>query len=200
MKNPENFWQWFTRNELFLKDKNHPEREDRADELLQQLKQFSEELWFEMGVRPDGSGHLIISAEGNLDGFSDVRALVSAAPSIQGWEITAFKPPRGFGFVLKRSGITINPKHAWFVPLEDPEDPEFFGIEVGYLHYDSEKHEDFLDSTYIMLEAGIGELALAEQIHQVDVGLLPDSPESNGYIAVENLAQYLAEQAPRDNT
>jgi len=200
MKDPEKFWQWFIRHELILKDKAHPEREDRADELLQQLKQFSEELWFEMGVRPDGSGHLIISAEGNVDGFSDVRALVNAAPSIQGWEITAFKPPRGFGFVLKRSEITINPKLAWFVPLEDSEDPEFFGIEVGYLHYDPEKHEDFLDSTYVMLEAGIGELSLTEHIHQVDVGLLPDSPEANGYIAVENLAQYITEQVLRDNT
>lgn len=194
MTNPEDFWQWFAANGRVLKDRYHPDREALSDDLLQRLQQISEGLWFEMGIRPDGSGHLIITAEGNVEFFPEVVALVEAAPGMEGWEITAFKPARGFGFVLNRSGIAIDPKQARFVALEDPDDPDFFGIEVGYPHYEHEREDEFLDATYTMLEVGIGELDLADHVHHVQVGPLPDDPESSGYLALDALRDLLPER------
>lgn len=191
MAAPSDFWRWFCANERQLKDRGHPRREALADELLERLQQVSEQLWFELGLMKDGSGHLIVTAEGNTGAFADVVALVDAAPAIEGWEITAFKPPRGFGFVLNRSGIAIDPRQARFVALEDPDDPGFFGIEVGFPHYDPAREDDFLDATYTMLEVGLGELALAEHVHHLQVGALPDDPESSGYLPMERLATLL---------
>lgn len=191
MAAPGDFWRWFCANERQLKDRGHPRREALADELLERLQQVSEQLWFELGLMKDGSGHLIVTAEGNTGAFADVVALVGAAPAIEGWEITAFKPPRGFGFVLNRSGIAIDPRQARFVALEDPDDPGFFGIEVGFPHYDPAREDDFLDATYTMLEVGLGELALAEHVHHLQVGALPDDPESSGYLPMERLARLL---------
>lgn len=191
MAAPGDFWRWFCANERQLKDRGHPRREALADELLERLQQVSEQLWFELGLMKDGSGHLIVTAEGNTGAFADVVALVDAAPAIEGWEITAFKPPRGFGFVLNRSGIAIDPRQARFVALEDPDDPGFFGIEVGFPHYDPAREDDFLDATYTMLEVGLGELALAEHVHHLQVGALPDDPESSGYLPMERLAALL---------
>ena len=126
------FWSWFVRNADAIRDREHPRREDLLDELQQHLQACSEGLWFEIGIRVDGTGHLIITAEGDVDVFPAVTAVVDAAPAnIEGWDVTAFKPPRGFGFVLKRSGITITPESVWFAPLEDPGDPDFLGIEVA---------------------------------------------------------------------
>lgn len=191
MAAPGDFWRWFCANERQLKDRGHPRREALADELLERLQQVSEQLWFELGLMKDGSGHLIVTAEGNTGAFADVVALVDAAPAIEGWEITAFKPPRGFGFVLNRSGIAIDPRQARFVALEDPDDPGFFGIEVGFPHYDPAREDGFLDATYTMLEVGLGELALAEHVHHLQVGALPDDPESSGYLPMERLARLL---------
>jgi hypothetical protein len=191
MTTTDNFWQWFMANGNVLKDRHHPDREALTDELLERLQRVSEGLWFEMGIRPDGTGHLIVSAEGDADFFPDVAALVEAAPAMEGWDVTAFKPARGFGFVLNRSGIAVDPGQVRFAALSDPDDPDFFGIEVGYPHYNPEREDDFLDATYTMLEVGIGELDLAEHVHHVQVGPLPEDPESAGYLALDNLHEFL---------
>lgn len=187
----DDFWQWFTAHERQFKDRTDPGREALTDELLEHLHQVSDQLWFEMGVLRDGTGHLIITAEGNAEAFPDVVALVDAAPRLEGWEITAFKPPRGFGFVLNRSGIALDPKQARFAALEDPDDPGFFGLEVAFPHYDAGREDDFLDAAYTMLEVGIGELALAAQVHHLQVGALPADPESEGYLPLERLPDLL---------
>lgn len=189
------FWEWFVRNADAIRDRGHPRREELLDELQHHLQAFSEDLWFEIGIRVDGTGHLIITAEGDVDAFPAVKAMVDAAPGdIEGWEVTAFKPPRGFGFVLKRSGITITPESVWFAPLEDPGDPDFLGIEVAYPHFNPELHDEFLNLTFIMLEAGIGEMAFAEGIDEVSVGPLPESPATSGYIPIAEIAPYLSRQ------
>src|SRR5690606_25809348 len=83
MAAPDDFWRWFCANERQLKDRGHPRREALADELLERLQQVSEQLWFELGLMKDGSGHLIVTAEGNTGAFADVVALVDAAPAIE---------------------------------------------------------------------------------------------------------------------
>lgn len=196
MTKNEEFWQWFVDNARAFKHRDHPAREALSDELFDRLQQFADALSFEMGILKDGSGHLIITAQGDTAAFPTVVALAQAAPAIEGWEITAFKPPRGFGFILKRSGLTVDPRQARFVPLEDADDRDFFGVHVGYPHYEAEREEDFLDATCTMLETGIGELDFAERIHHVQVGPLPDDPEADGHLPLDRLRDFLPERGP----
>jgi len=195
MQNPASFWQWFQANESRFRDIEVPEKEELLDEFMEQLHEFSDDLWFELGGHPDGPRELIITAEGNLDAFHEVRRLIGAAPLVPGWELIAFKPAHGFDFVTNYEGLTLAPEATWFLPLESREDPDSFGLRVAYAHFDPKQQPKFLAATYIVLEAGLGELVTAERIHHVEVGLLPSSPEAAGYIEMRELSDYLAFRA-----
>lgn len=192
MNDPERFWSWFRSNEVRFRDLEVPHKELLLNELLEKLQEFSGELWFELGGRPDGPRELVITAEGNADSFDDVRCLVRAAPQVPGWEFIAFKPAQGFDFVTEYEGVTVAPEATWFLPLQSSSDPKSFGIRVGYAHYESAKRSVFLAATYIMLEAGLGELATAERIQHVEVGPLPSVPDTSGYVEISRLAEFLS--------
>lgn len=195
MTNPASFWQWFQANESRFRDIEVPEKEELLDELMEQLHQFSENLWFELGGHPDGPHELIISAEGRVEAFHEVRRLIGTAPKIPGWVLIAFKPAHGFDFVTSYAGLKFAPEATWFLPLESQENPESLGLRVAYAHFDPTRLQDFLAATRIMLEAGLGELATAERIQHVEVGLLPSRPDAEGYIEISELSAYLAFRA-----
>jgi len=183
------FWRWFERNETRFREIEEASREALLDELLEALHAYSPNLWFETGTADDGVSELIISAEGNADYFSDVRLLIAAAPVIAGWRFLAFKPANGFGFTTQYEGTTFSPDATWFLPLSCPGEHGALGIRVGYAHYDEQEHLRFLTGTYIMLECALGELAFAEQVQHVEVGRLPSSPASSGYLPLIELGE-----------
>lgn len=197
MKNPAIFWRWFQANESRFRDIEVPEKEELLDEFMAQLHEFSDDLWFELGGHPDGPCELIITAEGNLNAFHEVRRLIGAAPHAPGWEFIAFKPAHGFDFVTSYAGLKFAPEATWFLPLESREDPESLGLRVAYAHFDPARRQDFQSATRIILEAGLGELTTAERIQHVEVGLLPSAPEAEGYIEISELSEYLAFHARR---
>jgi hypothetical protein len=191
MKQASIFWEWFVANEDRFRDLDVPEREALLDELLTALQTYSAGLWFESGIAGDGVNELIISAEGNLDCFSDVRLLVASAPSIPGWRVIAFKPANGFAFTTRYEGITFSPEATWFLPLASVRAPGAVDIRVGYAHYDEGAHQRFLTGTYIMLECALGELALAEKVGRIEVSQLPSSPPTSGYLPLPELARWM---------
>jgi hypothetical protein len=194
MGDQREFWAWFERNEAKFRNIETPEKEQLLDELMEALHAYSPHLWFETGSADDGVNELVISAEGNSDHFSAVRTLIAAAPSISGWRFIAFKPACGFEFDTCYEGVTFSPKATWFLPLRSSSNPSLLGIRVGYAHYDRAKEQTFLTGTFIMLECALGELALADQIQHIEVVALPSSPESSGYLPLQELANLIREQ------
>ncbi len=193
MADPSHFWHWFRKHEGRFRNLDVPEREDLLDELLAELHAFCDELFFEVGGRPGEQCELIISAEGVLEVFPQVRRLVAAAPDLPGWTVTAFKPPMGFDFGIKYEGITLAPEASWFLPLRSSSDPDALGLRIGYAHFDPDRADTFLAATYLMLDAGIGELAFAEKVQHVEVARLPTNPEAEGYIELSRLPEHLAQ-------
>ncbi len=191
MKDPTEFWSWFRHSERRLRDIEVPEKEALLDDLLEHLHAFSERLWFEVGG-PEHARELIISAEGRLEAFHEVRRLVGAAPEMPGWTIIAFKPAQGFAFVTEYAGLRFSPEATWFLPLASKSEPDAFGLRVAYAHYDKALDNEFVAGTFLMLDAGLGELAAAERIRHLEVGLLPSQPEQAGYIVLTELPDYLA--------
>lgn len=191
MQSQREFWKWFEANADRFKEIEVEEREALLDELLENLHNYCPDLWFETGRADDGISELIISAEGNVDHFSAVRTLIATAPDVPNWRFIAFKPATGLEFSTSYAGLTFDPSTAWFLPLRSNSDPTRRGARIGYAHFESTRSDEFLTGTFIMLESVIGELSLAERLHHVEVGPLPSSPESSGYLPLRDLEDWL---------
>lgn len=185
------FWDWFGHNEPAFRDLDVPDKDERLDALLEALQDHCAGLWFETGRADDGCNELIVSAEGDPRYFSAARLLVAAAPQIDGWRFIAFKPACGFSFTTNYEGIVLDPATAWFIPLHPAGDTSPYAIRVAYAHYDPSRADAFRAGTFIMLECALGEVAFAEAFQHVEVGALPSSPESNGFLPVTELTAFL---------
>ena len=198
MNDPAKFWSWFQQNERRFRNLEGAEKEELLDEVLDHLQMFSEHLWFEIGG-PEEACELIISAEGRREAFHDVRRLVATAPAMPGWTVIAFKPAQGFDFVTRYADLTFAPEATWFLPLSLEDDADALGLRVAYAHYEATNEHVFRAATFLMLEAGLGELITAERIQHVEVGPLPSSPEHSGYTLLTELPNYLALLEGRGN-
>ena len=191
MDTPQTFWAWFVDNERRFRNVETQEKAQLLDELQEHLHAFCDSLWFEIGGHPTGPRELIISAEGRSEFFPKVHELVGTAPELDGWRFIAFKPAQGFDFVTEYEGVTISPKATWFMPLESRANPEALGLRVAYSHFEKSKEKRYLAATYVVLDAGLGELDAAEKIQHVEVCAAPSAPESAGYILLHELPQYI---------
>lgn len=187
----QTFWVWFVENETRFRNIETRQKEQLLDELQEHLHGFCDSLWFEIGGPPTGPRELIITAEGRTEFFPKVRELVEAAPKLDGWRFIAFKPAQGFDFVTEYAGLTVSPKATWFMPLESRANPEALGLRIAHSHFEKSKEKTYLAATYLILEAGLGELDAAEKVQHVEVCAAPSAPESAGYIILHELPQYI---------
>lgn len=195
--NTSKFWSWFSANEQRYRNLDVPEKEQLLDDLLDHLQAFDSNLWFEIGGGPDGPRELVITAEGRLSAFPALRELCRAAPPMPGWSVVSFKQPQGFEFITEYEDIVVAPGATWFLPLTSKPQPELLGLRLAFAHFSSAQQRQFLAAAYVMLEAGLGELAAAEHMAHVEVCLAPSSPESEGYRVLPELPDYLAQRSAR---
>lgn len=199
MNDPRTFWDWFSAEECRFRNIETPEKEVLLSELQEHIQQFHPQLWFEIGGDAAGPRELIITAEGNISLFPEVRRLVFAAPRIDGWKFIAFKPAQGFHFNLRYDDLNLSPEATWFLPLESSTAPEALGLRVAYAHYTTRQKDTFLLATYILLEAGLGEISVAEDVQHVEVCLAPSLPSSEGFLPLQELPAFI-ERRNRRNT
>ncbi len=190
--NASEFWSWFVAHEAQLRQLDDSEEETVLDELLDQLESVCDELGFEIGTQPDGVTELIISAEGDREMFDRVRALVAEAPKLEGWRILALKPARGFDFIAEYGDWQLDPDDIWFMPLESDEDPNALGLRLSSPTEESAEDDDFLAACFQLLETGLGEVTLAEDVHHLEIVPLPENAEENGWFALPQLGDYIA--------
>src|SRR6185295_16922264 len=85
------FWQWFQANiDRFNRFEDDQQR--LMAELTAQLHQIDDNLVYEVSSSNSGMRELVISADGITESFASVFALTNAAPEIDRWTITAFRP------------------------------------------------------------------------------------------------------------
>jgi hypothetical protein len=100
VKRPDAFWKWFDGNRSDLERALVNIRfgaggadNKLTDGIRKALNDAGFDLAHEVGRRPSGCFHLIISADGDRNKIEDVLAVTRAAIPYDNWEVTAFRPP-----------------------------------------------------------------------------------------------------------
>jgi len=160
--------------------------------VLERLKAVDNGLWFEVSLPGEGEREFVITAESKMDLFPLVDAMVSEAPMVTGWKIVGLKPARGFDYKSRYEDVDLNPKKMFFQPLESSNFPEAIGVMVGVEGFTKEKERPILNGVLVILETGLGERSFSRDIQHVEACLLPAEPESEGFLPLAKLAEYLA--------
>lgn len=195
MPEERQFWDWFQVNEakyFFLNQINDDdEKEQLLDELLSHLHEYCDQLFFEIGGYPDQKQDLIITAEGDTDFFSAVEMLVKEAPSLEYWNVLAFKPARE-DYIIEYEGIEVNPGQMYFIPLSNDKEPKKIGVRVYIDNYSKAQKKTFLSATLLVLDNVLGEKSHALDIGYVDIAILPSGSERAELIELIKLPRYIA--------
>lgn len=204
-KSPEEkadrFWAWFSKNQnpfLFISSVSGEEKDRMLNEFIQQLHNYDENLYFEMGGHPDDEKiELIITAEGNAEAFPSVEFLVGRAPLFDSWEVIAFKPAMGTGFKTEYGGHIFDPEKIIFIPLKNPDNPKAIGLKVCYSDYTEAERDTFIQASYIMLDVILGEKSCAEDIDYLDVGPTPANIAEYPFRSLSSIQVYIEEVKAR---
>lgn len=188
------FWNWFkshNKAHTFLNSVDKGVKEKLLDDFLEQLHNYCDKIYFEIGGHPDEDQELIITAEGAKGYFDKVEELINFAPKIDGWTFIAFKPAMPDHFKSKWDDLELNTEDMWFLPLSNEKNSDL-GIRVFLNNHDLIKDNKTLTPLlYKMLDTIVGEKSFALDIHYVDTELLPDEPETEGLHPILELSEYI---------
>jgi hypothetical protein len=172
----ENFWDWFKKNEhQFRKVMSDSEKAQIfLSELIEQIKPFNPWLKALAGPYDDKRYELIITADGDIALFCKVEELVQAAPTINGWILTAHKP----GIGLEKMRVDMGDReyssdNMKFYPVQEADYPDEIKIVLTHPDYNEEEKENFQQGGIIYLENALGELNTATLIDSCEVKGIP---------------------------
>jgi hypothetical protein len=195
MSKEEKFWNWFLEHNsqyFFLSQSTDFEKKEYLlDKLLKELHDYCDKLYFEIGGLPNGIQELIISAGGNIEYFYKADYLVSLAPRIADWQFISLKPAQGINFISEYEGIKIDPKKIWFCPLEDKKEPSKLGLRLYIDNLKKENESIFLDASYEIINAILGERRSATDIQHIEVVKLNNDSEKKDLINLSRLEEYI---------
>ncbi len=197
MYKPENFWNWFLKHQsryLTLGEIKPELRDAAVDEMQFELNKFCDQIFFEIGGEEgDHRGALIISAAGDPDFFPQVRELVVAAPSMEDWEVIAFKPPHPGPVVITYEDQSFDPQEIIVIPLLHDAYLDSVGIQVCFDDFEEAIEEHYMGATFLMLEALIGEEAAINDIEHLEVCKVPADIEDIEHLMLSDIEDHIIE-------
>ena len=197
MYKPEYFWNWFLKHQsryLTLGEIKPELRDAAVDEMQFELNKFCDQIFFEIGGEEgDHRGALIISAAGDPDFFPQVRELVDAAPSMEDWEVIAFKPPHPGPVVITYEDQSFDPQEIIVIPLLHDAYLDSVGIQVCFDDFEEAIEEHYMGATFLMLEALIGEEAAINDIEHLEVCKVPADIEDIEHLMLSDIEDHIIE-------
>ena len=197
MYKPEYFWNWFLKHQsryLTLGEIKPELRDAAVDEMQFELNKFCDQIFFEIGGEEgDHRGALIISAAGDPDFFPQVRELVVAAPSMEDWEVIAFKPPHPGPVVITYEDQSFDPQEIIVIPLLHDAYLDSVGIQVCFDDFEEAIEEHYMGATFLMLEALIGEEAAINDIEHFEVCKVPADIEDIEHLMLSDIEDHIIE-------
>jgi hypothetical protein len=167
----QNFWSWFVKRELALFNFDpvqQDERERLFDELASELRKIDPDLAFEFGPKAPRR-EFVISAGGIRRAFPAVISLVTAAPTLERWQVIAFRPRRTPNIVEFR-GKRVHPKDVHFSLLDNERPPGIYLFIPDFREDDA----DLKQIGYLLLDETLGEYDVESRLGLIKM-LSPDS-------------------------
>lgn len=164
----EEFWNWFILHEVELFSfEADPER--IFDQLAAELHKVDPDLAFEFGPK-DTSREFVLSAGGIKRAFPAVTSLVNAAPTLDRWQVTAFRPRRAPLYIVEFRGKRVDPKDVQFSLLDDGKIAGIHLFIPGYRESDA----DLKQIGYLLLDSTLGEYDVETRLGFIKM-LSPDT-------------------------
>jgi hypothetical protein len=184
----QEFWKWFSEHESELLD-FEIDQEAIFDQLSNQLKRLDPDLTFEFGPKLEPR-EFVVSAGGIKRAFPSVSALLAAAPKLERWRFTAFRPRRIPLNIVEFRGKRIDPKDVQFSLLDDGTTAGIYLFIPGYRDGDA----DFKQIGYLMLDEALGEYDVESKVGLIKM-LSPESPTDGDRHLLSELPMRLDELA-----
>jgi hypothetical protein len=167
------FWKWFAlhENEYY----NYPldEQELIFDRLSEALSKIDRDLTFEFGpTSSDGKKEFVISAGGIYSAFPSVIHLVSKAPPLERWKITAFRP-RTPGSEIHFNDVILSEKDVFFRYGKSDGKIDIVLFIKGY-----EEQPNYDMAVYLLLDSVLGEYDVETQIGGIERRAFDDTEEN----------------------
>jgi hypothetical protein len=147
----QDFWNWFIHHEEELFD-FEADQERIFDQLAAELQKVDRDLTFELGPK-EAKREFVISAGGIKRAFPSVSALVNAAPTLERWRVTAFRPRRSPANTVEFRGKCVDPKRVQFSLLDNGKTAGVYLFIPGF----QEGDVDLKQIGYLLLDEALGE-------------------------------------------
>lgn len=152
------FWDWFIQHDAELLN-FEADPEAIFDKFAAQLQKVDPNLCFEFGPK-EAHREFVISAGGIRSEFAAVVSLAKAAPALNAWRVTAFRPRRA-----SLNAVVFRDKQV------DPNDVQFSLLDNGriagvilYVPGYREEDIDFKQIGYLMLDEALGEFDVETKV------------------------------------
>lgn len=189
----EEFWKRFQEKSDKLMDLdslNKEEKEELLNSVDNDLKQYSEGLSIEIGKLGTNGRKLTLTAEGDVDYFEDLINLYEQSPVLDFWDIVAFKQGKGANVNITFENYKLSSKNMWFIPMENPEDPEQLGLQIA-LDIKETEDEDLLVAVYSLIEEMIGEYECATILSYFELISISENMEEQGFKPLNELPEFI---------
>ena len=157
------FWKWFLKHEAELLD-FEKDQENVFDRLAVALQQVHLDLCFAFG-RPETRREFVISAGGIRDAFPAVVDLLRAAPGLEKWTVTGFRPRQAEVPTVEIDGTRLDPDA---VEVALTHNGVLIGIDL-FMPGFSDDRVDLKQAIYIMLDAALGEYDIETKIGAIEM-------------------------------
>lgn len=171
-------------------DLDPKEKEQLLEELQHQLEDYCQGLTYEIGEPTPTGRTFTVSAEGDTDLFRYVVELIDNAPDVDWWTMVAFRQPQGKDLRVVFDKFRFETKKMYFMQLENEVEPDILGVRVA-LPDPVDDDEDQLVGVYVTLEALIGEFDCATLVGYIETGAIPEQPELEGYMPMDDFPKFV---------
>ena len=161
------FWNWFLQHEATLFDfdpEQEAEREKLFDELAGAMQEVHPTLTFEFSPKST-TREFVISADGIKAAFPSVVSLTDAAPSLPGWQVTAFRPRRDPINIVSLGPKKVDTRDVQFSLLTDGKTAGLYLFIPGFQEGDI----DWKQIGYPMLNEALGEFDVETKLGMIEM-------------------------------
>ncbi|MGG3580893.1 hypothetical protein AAXE64_29335 [Priestia megaterium] len=186
----QEFWSWFEKNseDYFQLDENNYDL--LFNKLGLQLSKYHKDLTFEFSMEMNqGKREFIISAEGMVSAFPAVIKLVEEAPSLEKFNVVAFRQRQDSEQEIYFEDIVLNTEDIFFTYREDKQ-MDCLDI-VIYIKGYSEENDQFIAAAFIMLDSLIGEYDVGVKLGEINFEPYQEEKEAEPILNLVSLVDKL---------